>query len=329
MDITYLLLDYPPARFIGAELAAHRFIKWLGARGHTVNVRLLDAESARWHEGVVARPHRTTPLAETDIVLSNAGVAERAAQSYARYPRVVWAHNHEMPTMLDVKGAHPDLVVANTEHMASVLLSTIAERGIVLYPPPAPELPTRVATSARGDAGEWVLVNGSRSKGGALVAEVARALPDHRFLVVEGGHGTTEPDLLDVPNVSIVPQGTNMERVWERARGLLIPSRLESYSMTGFEAAERGVGIIAHDLPGVREALGPAATYLGTREPDQWALTLDAWEPKVKRAAALRISAHLSTRRADIERQMLEVEERMLALVARARSKEDGEANHA
>jgi glycosyltransferase involved in cell wall biosynthesis len=51
--------------------------------------------------------------------------------------------------------------------------------------------------------------------------------------------------------------GTDLEDAYESADVLVVPSRLESYGMVITEALARGLPVIASDVGGVREALGP------------------------------------------------------------------------
>ncbi len=311
MDITYLLLNYPPERFIGAELAAHRLVKWLAGQGHKVNVRTI-ADGTHRFDGVHARAHRDTPLAATDIVITNAGLSARAAQSYPNTPRVVWAHNNELPSLYDIKDGNPSLVVANTDHMQQVLLSATAQRACVLYPPLGPPPPATEVS----EGGHFLLINGTASKGGELVYDLAERLQSREFVVVEGGHGP-QVDFSDLANVRVVPQGNDLEQAWQGAAALLVPSRLESYSMSGVEALTRGVPVVAHSLPGVCEALGGAGTYVDRLELSDWLPVLKNWPEGRHYHYRSRMKALVEGRRMDVELQMLELEERMLELVGR------------
>lgn len=313
MKVTYLLLDYPPHRFIGAEIAAHRLIKALKARGHQVEVRIL-AESAAQFDGVRAVPHRTTPLTNPDVVMTNVGLATRARSIWVHSPLVVWAHNNQVSALLDAKEAHPQVLILNTNHMREVFRSVNGQDGLVLYPIPDPDV--RPLNPLTGDA--FTIINASREKGGHVVEALAERMPDQPFLFVRGGHGSQiVPDL---PNVEIMPPTRDLEPVWAKTRTLLVPSRVESYSMVGFEALQRGIHTIAIDLPGVREALGPQERYVSSREPDDWAWAVLNHVHEGPKATRHAMEQHVQQRLNDSARQV----EAVIREVERAGEKATG-----
>lgn len=272
MRIVVLTLDYPPHRIIGAELAIHRLVKRLMRAGHTVEVRIL-ADTAAHFDGVRAAPHGKAPLWNPDVVITNAGLATRVRRVWPDVPRVVWAHNNQIGALLDVKEADPQIVISNTRHMRDVFMSVNAQDSMVLYPIPDPTI-TRL--EERGT--HATLINGSREKGGQVVTEAAALIPSVEFLVVRGGHGPQVPQTS--PNVETIDPQPDLSDVWARTGVLLVPSHLESYSMVGFEALQRGIPVIARALPGVIEALSyrldladryTDTTFIMDRDPVTWA----------------------------------------------------------
>ena len=270
MRVVGLALSYVHARRVGAELALHALLLHLKATGHTVEVVTTTNVPRQHVDGIRVAPRSNMNTPPADIVITNAGLGAKAATIWRGVPVVVWAHNNQMGTLVDVRtavraGAH---LLANTRHMADVFVSVLGVRAPVLHPPVTPGRPV---------AGQCVtLVNLSADKGAGVFWALAQARPDVPFLGVLGGYGVQ--DVRDLPNVTVVPHG-DMGPVWERTRVLLVPSRHESYSMTGVEAATRGIPAVAADLPGVREALGAGAVYV---DDDAWAGALErvqaGWE---------------------------------------------------
>lgn len=303
MKIIVFTLDYPPHRVIGAELAVHRLVKRLQGAGHTVEVRILADSQAR-HDGVTARPHNTTPLWNADVVITNATLGTRARNVWPHTPLVLWAHNNQVTPLLDVKESNPEVLVSNTRHMRDVFMSVNGQDSMVLYPIPDPQIQRLT------DPGNAVtLINGSREKGGKIVAEVAPLLPNVHFLVVRGGHG---PQVAQTaPNVEIVDHQSDLDAVWARTRVLIVPSHLESYSMVGFEALQRGIPVIGRALPGVVEALG-GETWVRSRNPEAWAVAIGHHHDPLRAQHAR--ARHVSERLDDVEEQVGELLRRLETL---------------
>lgn len=265
MRITALAISYPPHRRIGAEVALHELCKHLAGRGHEVSVVTTDKTPPGRVDGVVVTGRRTT---DPQVVIAQGGLGVLARRWFPRARHVVWAHNNQLPTLLDVRSAAAKgtTVVANTRHMRDVLRSTIGVDALVLHPPVWPAPPT---------SGQKItLVNLTPDKGADVFWALAEANPHLGFLGVRGGYG--KQIIKQLPNVEVLEHGP-MDRVWEQTRVLLVPSRHESYSMTAVEAAVRGIPAVASDLPGVREALGWGAVY-----PTDWQAgleeALDRWD---------------------------------------------------
>ncbi|MCR6649728.1 MAG: glycosyltransferase [Cellulomonas sp.] len=285
MNVVALSLSYPPARRIGAELALHHLLAHLASRGHDVQVVTQMLTGRRMVDGVkvssvgARRPHG-------DVVIVNAGLGKKARLWWPRTPMVVWAHNNQLPTILDARAGKPDLLLSNTTHMSDVYRSVIGLPSLVLHPHTPPSVPCLT-----GDA--VTLVNCTPDKGSAVFWDLAEQNPHVPFVAVRGGYGPQ--DIRDLPNVDVVDHG-DLDAVWARTRVLLLPSRHESYSMTAAEAITRGIPVVAADLPGVREACGYGAVYTT----DQWgpALTdaLGRWDELSTNALI-----HAATRRPDEE----------------------------
>lgn len=261
MKVTALVLDYPPHRFIGAELALHALLKELQP-GNTITVRSLTALRHNY-DGIRVVPEHATVRDEPDVVIVNAALGSRARRHYPKTPLVVWGHNNQVHTLLDFVAASPDLLIANSQHMADVLVSTIRLSSIVLHPPVKP------AERIDPPGMKLGLVNLTEDKGSRLAWSIAEAHPEWEFVGIKGGYGTQITSKL--PNVTTLEHGASLDEFWAQTSILLIPSYAESYSMVGIEAATRGIPSVAISLPGVREALAPAgALFVPTHDVEDW-----------------------------------------------------------
>ncbi|MGW2640068.1 glycosyltransferase family 4 protein [Streptomyces sp. NPDC001348] len=194
--------------------------------------------------------------------------------------------------------AGPDLVVYNTEWVRASLATRYLEvdrtPSLIVHPPVIPDEHRAPPTGDRVS-----LVNLNSDKGVYTWRAVARALPELPFLGVTGAHGqqVTGPVL---PNMRVLPQTSDMRgEVWAHTRLLLVPSVYESYGMAAVEALASGIPVIAHPTPGLREALGEAATFIDRDDHRAWAdaitgLYADGLRRAKAAAAALARSAFLA-----------------------------------
>ncbi|WP_405710189.1 MULTISPECIES: glycosyltransferase family 4 protein [unclassified Streptomyces] len=117
-----------------------------------------------------------------------------------------------------------------------------------------------------------VTLNGSTvAKGADVLAQVADRMLETRFLMVRAAGHTPDGPL--PPNV-VVADRTDPRYVYAQTRVLLMPSTTESYGRAGVEAMLSGIPVLAAPLPGIREALGTAATYILREDTDRWVAEL-------------------------------------------------------
>jgi len=195
-----------------------------------------------------------------------------------RIPAVVVSHNWESIPR------DADLVVFNSEWLADY--HGRDRRHIVVRPHVDVD-------SYRTTPGDRVtLINASPAKGAGLVADLAAALPDVGFLMVEGAYGEQiRPDLPNVAWQPMLPPGRMRDEVYTRTRILLMPSLFESWGRTAVEAMASGIPVIANPTPGLVECLGDGGTLIPLDDPDAWAAEITrlstprAWSTASRRAA--------------------------------------------
>jgi len=126
------------------------------------------------------------------------------------------------------------------------------------------------------------------SKNGALLWEVARLLPDTRFLAVQGGYGEQIIPKVIPSNVEVIeatddPAG----KIYARTRILLVPSFYESWGRVGMEAASSSIPVIASTTPGLQESLSYAGLFRDPVRPAHWVEAITALsDPEVYAAYA-------------------------------------------
>ncbi len=274
MNIQSLTISYPPLRHIGSEIYTHRLNVALSAV-HGVRATTHSVKNNPGFEGVRVSPFGWSETDWADLYLCHTDFAGPVL-GLGR-PVVGICHNTESAVLVSVHVNRFDLVVCNSDHMRETLAARDAQNYMVVHPPAPP-----VGEMSTGD--RVTVVNLNENKVGQFW-DIARALPEQRFLAVLGGY---EEQIVpaEVPvNVEVighVPQSEMWERVWSRTRLLLAPSARESWNMTAGEALAHGIRTVSTDLPGVRENLGDTATYLDRDDLEAWVCAVtDSLRPDV------------------------------------------------
>lgn len=304
-----------PYRRAGSEVMLHAMLRALQQSGLSVLAVTSEMPDtpARWSVDQVE--YRQMPHAAADMFI-------RRVQ-----PRVLVTHHHLAPgairlakdigarSALVVHNDHagqarflssePDLIAYNTAWVRESLRPDWLEvdriPGLVVHPPVDP------AEHHVDKPGDHVtLVNLSMNKGVGTFRAVAELLPHVPFLGVTGAHGVQETRGMP-PNVTVVPHTSNMrDDVWAKTRVLLMPSVYESYGMAAVEAFGSGIPVIAHPTPGLREALGDAATFIDRDDHQGWADAVRAlYRGGRRRGAAQRAARERSAYVADQARDEL------------------------
>lgn len=220
-----------------------------------------------------------------DVVVSHLGDDNQGAKLAHRWsaPSVRMVHGRSSYPARHLDRYPTDLAVFPSAAMRDEV--GWEGKSIVAHPPIEP---SEYATE-HGDL--VTIVNLHKHKGGKLFWLLARSMRDTEFLAVRG-RGPQE--IHQAPNVEVIPTtGDIRRRVYGRTRLLLVPSCFESFGRVAIEAACSGIPTIAHPSPGMREALGDAATWVRRTEPNRWVDAIrrlseqDAWVEASVRALEL------------------------------------------
>lgn len=267
MKIVAATPHYPgtthPFSRVGSWLATHEFLAALAARGHHVAVYPRCTASRPYQLDGVHVEHGKSEqrladaIQAADIAISHLGddgICSQLAQKY-RVPNVRMVHSPAADAHTKLAGT--DLAVFNSQSLAD---ETEWDGPHIIANPPR-----RPIRSERGE--KVTLVNLSEAKGGDLFWRLARQLTHIEFL---GVHGYNKQVPGGYPNVHVIANQVNMERVYSRTHILLMPSREESWGMVGVEALSCGIPVIAHPTPGLRESLGDAGIFVDRKDARGW-----------------------------------------------------------
>lgn len=258
----------------------HEMLTYLVSKGHDCTVRLpISTLSPYDLDGVKVDidswKDTRADIAQSDIIISylnRQGYVINLCEFenlHRSLPLVIIHHNTngfhpiKMKNQTDNPKARWLYQIYNANHTKETI--NYPKPSMVLHPPVDPK---RVKTK-KGT--KITLINTREEKGGKVWEELARILPDHQFLGVEGAYdvaGQIKPNLPNVENMGNVP---DVKKIYAKTRILLMPSLRESYGRTAAEAMVSGIPVIAHPTPGLKECLGDAGIFINRADTNKWA----------------------------------------------------------
>lgn len=127
----------------------------------------------------------------------------------------------------------------------------------------------------RSSGGYVTYVNPSRAKGFELALEIAARAPKYLFLFVESW-GSSDPvfrrhireEVKLLRNVKLIGPTSDMRSVYGKTQVLLVPSQWEeAWGRVATEAQFSGIPVIASNIGGLPEAVGPGGTLVDRSAP--------------------------------------------------------------
>lgn len=278
MKIVCLTHYYIEDNRAGGELMLHELLKALAAAGHDVTAFITDTDLPDTSiDGVKVAydvdPRTVLDGIEYDVILSQFQNLPFAVEDSRRRgkPIVAIMHNDMWHTTKVLRMLKPtDLALYNTEWIKAAC-STPAQE-IVVHPP------IDAKAFRTNTKGEYVtLVNLTKPKGVDVFTELAKRMPEVKFLGVKGGYWKADQQRISLPNVTIIENTPDMKRdVYAKSRVVLMPSLYETFGMVAAEACVSGIPVIAAPTAGLKENLGDSGIFVrrGSNDIDKWEAAL-------------------------------------------------------
>lgn len=270
MKILFHLHAYPNEVLAGAETMAHRIARYLVSEGHQVKVLSRTAtEKRKFFEGVeVYQWIKDSDDSEfwnwSDLVVTHLVNTyycfNRARQFNKKLVHLI--HNSFSDHILRTR-VNGNYLVYNSEYVKSVL--KYEHLSCICIPP----VDYREYYKVGGQGDCITLINLNENKGGQILIEIAKKLPQYNFLGVKGGYYEQIQDT-SVKNIKYLQPQENIKKVYKKSKIVLMPSEYESYGQVAIEAISSGVVVVNSDAKGLCSALGNASIPIQRNNIDAW-----------------------------------------------------------
>jgi glycosyltransferase involved in cell wall biosynthesis len=160
-------------------------------------------------------------------------------------------------------------VVFNSESLKASAPSLPDECTLVVKPP----VDYRAYAIKEREPKYVTLSNVNDNKGGRLLIQLARALPEMQFQGILGGY-RKQITCSDLPNLRYIQHTTEIKEVYAQTWVQIMPSKEETWGRTAVECMSSGIPLVVSPTPGLRECCGDAAIYCDRGDLDAWVTTL-------------------------------------------------------
>ena len=274
MRLLFFVSNYLPMRMAGSEMYIHGLARHMIAQGHQVTVmcksytrnipKMQTVDGVRVIYGIRDQREALKAAKELppDIVCCQWGVYNYALIVSDALDLPCYYFVHSAFGYEEIAGRGMLNRFTGMIFNSAALRAELGGHGTFCHPPIMLDKCVVAEPGFDPMDNEYItLVNLNPNKGGDLFYDIARAMPERKFLGVAGGYGKQILDPEKPANVEIIGTGQVMKDVYAKTKLLLMPSDSESYGMVGVEAQHNGIPVVATDLPTLRYSLGDGAVY--------------------------------------------------------------------
>lgn len=268
MKIEFHTNNFPPKRFIGAELYDLELMKKLRDLGNDITVVVRGDDTWEYDGFQVTN----IPGENVDIVFCHFdNTVDAMLSAYKTGAKVIGiGHNTMEASISTAQYTKLDGLIFNSETMKNIVGDTVTENKMVIIPP-VPKPKKRIIKQGE----KFISVNQTPAKGGVIFKCIAEELPEKEFIAILGGWGEQVKAIL--PNVQLIENSkTAYNKTIREARAMVLAASDESWGMAASEAIANGVPVIYHShLDGVSENVGNAGMKVPAGNFMAWVKTVD------------------------------------------------------
>lgn len=248
---------------------AHRIIKNLQSKGHSVRVLLHQANHYKitttyTYDGVDVFPPNPN-------VIENLFRWSQCVFTHLDYTRwtIGMAGLYKKPVFHLIHNTHKYPEIENANSSQHIVYNSLWAKDKLGYKwsnfiltPPTDYRDFEIGVDSADN--EYItLINLNENKGGEIFYQIAKAMPHKKFLGVRGSYD--EQIIKDLPNITYIDKTTNILSVYQKTRILLMPSAYESWGITATEAMCCGIPVISTEAEGLKENCGKAGIFIKDR----------------------------------------------------------------
>ena len=261
---------YLPHQRAGSEICLHRICKYLMSKGHEVKAVTRYPENYEYEGIEVYSQKKDYKVCHNnlwdwaDLVFCQlSGTYYAMNKQRLNAKKVInFAHNNAGYPQVNIR--KNVFTVYNSEQTKKEL--NYLQETYVLYPPVNYRDFENVDTSKA----EYItLINHNENKGGQILIEIAKRMPHHKFMAVQGGYYHQIVDA-KAKNIKYVGITDDIRKYLAMTKLLISPSDYDSYGMAQIEALCCNIPVIASDIPGFRESLSDSAIFVKRNDIDAW-----------------------------------------------------------
>jgi len=280
MNILADIHGYPPWHNAGAEYMAHHLLRELLNYGHKIIV--ICGPDNYEIEGIEVKADTEANIEEyytwSDIVVTHLDKTGRVYNYCEQYSKPMFhiIHNHYInaPAQQQFKVKQFAIYNSNWVQQDRKDIHEAIKDSIVVHPP------IFFKDYQTEHINNYItLINLYGIKGGDIFHEIARKMPDRKFMGVMGNYGSQEihPEIKNIHYTKNTPE--IVSKVYRRTRILLMPSVYETFGRTAIEACCSGIPVIcsrtALPCQGLTEALSDAGIFINDRKNiNEWIIAI-------------------------------------------------------
>uniref|UniRef100_A0A6C0IEC9 Glycosyl transferase family 1 domain-containing protein n=1 Tax=viral metagenome TaxID=1070528 RepID=A0A6C0IEC9_9ZZZZ len=276
-SITWIIHNYVPILNAGGEWMIHAINIYLIKEGYTVNV-IVPTFPIKHYEGVNIytfndRKQIQNVIQKSKFIGTHFHFSLMAVKTadIAKKPIIIIVHDEIQKPYLEVFKkiySKENIHLIYNSFWIKKLYTPMGFDNCVVFPPVYWK-DYQVETNRK----YVTLINCNANKGGRILIEIAKLMPDIEFLGVEGAYNSQIKDKT-IKNITYLPSTPNIESIYEQTDIILMPSQQETWGRVAIEAISSGIPVIANPTEGLREALDYCGIYVSYTDIKGWVETI-------------------------------------------------------